>query len=218
MALVVLSTTRASTAAANSGWPAAAAATRVTATEGAAATAMHRCTAAPLRTDVNTAAALTADANTGAASTATGPTVPARAAAPAQAPTEGITAPVPAGAAPAIKIPAVAAATENILGVVDHVQIDGRVAETRRQTTGRRLCGCHGCGADEGRERDRQSEFFHILPVVGAPRQRAAMSPNAVAKREFHIQSAHTTSIAQWQKAGPVTNCRGQVALGYWVR
>jgi hypothetical protein len=45
MALVVLSTTRAATATANSGWPAAAATTRVTATEGAAATAL--CTAAP---------------------------------------------------------------------------------------------------------------------------------------------------------------------------
>jgi hypothetical protein len=52
--------------------------------------------------------------------------VPTRAAAPAQAPTEGISAPVPAGAAPAIKVPAVAAATENILADVDRAVAKSR--------------------------------------------------------------------------------------------
>jgi hypothetical protein len=147
MALVVfLCTSRAVTGTASAGMPTAAT-PRMTATEmrrraaapGVTATDMHRCTAA----------ASAADVNTGAASTATRPAVPTRAAAPAQASTEGITAPVPAGALPSIDVPAVAAAAVNVLGLVDHVQTDGRVAEMCRQTSGRRLCGCHGCGADE---------------------------------------------------------------------
>ena len=80
---------------------------------------------------------------------ATMPAVPASATAPAEAAPPGIAAPIEAGTAPAVVVPAVISSTEDELGLLDigrhgrrHDMIDGhRLCRSDRAEEGERSCG-----------------------------------------------------------------------------
>jgi hypothetical protein len=142
------------------------AATHVAAGADSAATATTDATAAVDTAATVDYATVDAAAAMDSAAMTAAPAVKAEPATPAEAAPPGIAAPVPARTVPAVVVPAVAAATEHVLDVLDGADLgrrgsNGRVGKHRRGL--RRQAYCQASCRQRGYENGANAEMGHQL-------------------------------------------------------